>query len=150
MAEPKAIVFPTDFSELSLAALPLAKRMAAAMDAHESQLELHNYREAALGVRHFRALSLPATVAAAESFREVRALDFMTHGHVALVHALGGIPDGHQVEGGVVTGPVATDIFLGNLHLFFRNGQGQTAFLGDVQPGVDIRGFRCYQRGFCF
>jgi len=33
MAETKAIVFPTDFSELSLSALPLAKRMAASMDA---------------------------------------------------------------------------------------------------------------------
>ena len=33
MADKKAIVFPTDFSEISLAALPLAKRMASVMDA---------------------------------------------------------------------------------------------------------------------
>jgi nucleotide-binding universal stress UspA family protein len=33
MADNKAIVFPTDFSEVSLSALPLAQRMAAVMDA---------------------------------------------------------------------------------------------------------------------
>ena len=33
MADKKVVVFPTDFSETSLAALPLARRMAAVLDA---------------------------------------------------------------------------------------------------------------------
>jgi len=71
-----------------------------AIDAHESQLELHNYREAALGVRHFRALSLPAVVTAAESFREIGLLDLVTHGHSGLVRSLGGIPDPGEIHDG--------------------------------------------------
>ena len=47
----------------------------AAINAHESQLELHNYREAALGMRHYRALSLPAAITAAEGYFEVRPLE---------------------------------------------------------------------------
>ncbi len=48
--------------------------LTSAIDAHASQLELHNYREAALGMRHYRALSLPAAVKAAEGYREIRLL----------------------------------------------------------------------------
>jgi len=72
----------------------------AAIDAHDSQLELHNYREAALGVRHFRALSLPAAVTAAESFREIGLPDMVTHGHPGLVRRLGGIPDTDEIHEG--------------------------------------------------
>jgi LmbE family N-acetylglucosaminyl deacetylase len=64
-----------------------------AMNAHASQLELHNYREAALGMRHYRALSLPAAVTAAEGYREIRLEELVTHGLSRLVRALGGIPD---------------------------------------------------------
>ncbi|HSL16524.1 MAG TPA: PIG-L family deacetylase [Methylomirabilota bacterium] len=71
------------------------ERLRAAVDAHASQLELHNYREAALGMRHFRALSLPADIAAAEGYRELGLVDLVSHGHAALVERLGGvaIPD---------------------------------------------------------
>ena len=72
----------------------------AAIDAHESQLELHNYREAALGMRHYRALSLPADVTAAEGYFELRPLDFATHGLAGLVRGIGGIPDRAEVHDG--------------------------------------------------
>ena len=72
----------------------------AAIDAHESQLELHNYREAALGMRHYRALSLPAEVTAAEGYFELRPLDFATHGRAGLVRGIGGIPDRVEVHDG--------------------------------------------------
>jgi LmbE family N-acetylglucosaminyl deacetylase len=72
----------------------------AAIDAHESQLELHNYREAALGMRHFRALSLPAAITAAEGYFELRPLDFATHGLDGLVTAIGGIPDRIEIDDG--------------------------------------------------
>lgn len=61
-----------------------------AIDAHTSQLELHNYREAALGVRHFRALSLPAGVRAAEGYRELHLVDLVTHSRSGLIRRLGG------------------------------------------------------------
>jgi len=72
----------------------------AAIDAHESQLELHNYREAALGMRHYRALSLPAEVSAAEGYFELRSSDFTTHGLSVLVRKIGGIPDLIDIQDG--------------------------------------------------
>jgi LmbE family N-acetylglucosaminyl deacetylase len=72
----------------------------AAINAHESQLELHNYREAALGMRHYRALSLPAGVTAAEGYFELRPLDLATHGLSTLVGRVGGIPDRFEVDDG--------------------------------------------------
>jgi LmbE family N-acetylglucosaminyl deacetylase/glycosyltransferase involved in cell wall biosynthesis len=74
--------------------------LTSAIDAHSSQLELHNYREAALGVRHFRALSLPPSVTVAESFREIGFVDFITHGHGGLVRALGGVIEVADVDSG--------------------------------------------------
>jgi LmbE family N-acetylglucosaminyl deacetylase len=79
---------------------PQLEVLTAAIDAHASQLELHNYREAALGMRHFRALSLPAEVTAAESYREIHPIDLVTHSHSALVRRLGGIPDLVEVHDG--------------------------------------------------
>jgi hypothetical protein len=35
-----------------------------------SQLDLHNYLKAAIGIRRYRTLSLPTSVTAAEGFRE--------------------------------------------------------------------------------
>ncbi len=75
--------------------------LTAAIDAHSSQLEMHNYREAALGVRHFRALSLPAAVTLAESYREIGLLDMITNGRRGLVRRLGGI----LPSGGIQDGP---------------------------------------------
>lgn len=83
--------------------------LTAAIDAHTSQLELHNYREAALGMRHFRALSLPAGVTAAESYREIHPMDLVTHSASTLVRKLGGIPDRLElVEGPLVSVVVRT------------------------------------------
>jgi LmbE family N-acetylglucosaminyl deacetylase/glycosyltransferase involved in cell wall biosynthesis len=75
-------------------------RITAAIEAHESQLELHNYREAAIGMRHFRALSLPAEVEAAEGYREITLNDLVTHGHTHLVRRLGGVTDHLVVDDG--------------------------------------------------
>jgi LmbE family N-acetylglucosaminyl deacetylase len=74
--------------------------LTAAIDAHASQLELHNYREAALGMRHFRALSLPASVRAAEGYREISPFDLRSHSASDLVSKLGGIPDRHELYDG--------------------------------------------------
>jgi len=72
---------------------PQLEVLISAINAHTSQLALHNYREAALGMRHFRALSLPAAVKAAEAYREIRTIDFITQSHRGLVRRLGGIPE---------------------------------------------------------
>jgi LmbE family N-acetylglucosaminyl deacetylase len=74
--------------------------LTAAIDAHASQLELHNYREAALGMRHFRALSLPASVTAAEGYRKLATFDAVSHGLGALVARLGGVPDAVEIHDG--------------------------------------------------
>ncbi len=74
--------------------------LTAAIDAHASQLELHNYREAALGMRHFRALSLPASVKAAEGYREISPFDLVSHSASQLVAKLGGVPDRHELHDG--------------------------------------------------
>jgi len=83
----------TAYPNLLVDVSPSVARLTEAMDAHASQLELHNYREAALGMRRFRALSLPAEIAAAEGFREITAADLATHGLSDLVGKLGGIAD---------------------------------------------------------
>jgi LmbE family N-acetylglucosaminyl deacetylase len=83
--------------------------LTSAINAHKSQLELHNYREAALGMRHYRALSLPATVDAAEGYREIRPADLVTHGLSGLVGRLGGIPaHAHRQDGPLVSVIVRT------------------------------------------
>ncbi len=67
-------------------------RIEAAIRAHASQLERHNYLEAALGMRRYRTLSLGPEVTAAEGFRSLRPSDFATSGPAGLVQRLGGAP----------------------------------------------------------
>ena len=66
--------------------------LTAAIEHHESQLALHNYLEAAVGLRRYRALSLPPSVTAAEGYRTLTLGDFVTHGPAGLVRGLGGTP----------------------------------------------------------
>jgi hypothetical protein len=79
---------------------PELARIEQAIDAHASQLELHTYREAALGMRHFRALSLAADVRAAEAYREITPADIVTLGHATLVRRLGGFHRGPELHDG--------------------------------------------------
>lgn len=67
-------------------------RVEAAIRSHSSQLERHNYLDAALGMRRYRTLSLGPEVAAAEGFRSLRPADFTASGPAGLVQRLGGSP----------------------------------------------------------
>jgi len=67
---------------------------------HQSQLTLHNYLEAALGLRRYRALSLPPSVTAAESYRSLTLDAFVTHSQAGLIRALGGVPSERLVQEG--------------------------------------------------
>jgi LmbE family N-acetylglucosaminyl deacetylase len=67
-----------------------------AIKKHSSQLDLHNYLKAAIGIRRYRTLSLPTSVTAAEGFRELRAADFVTHSVAGMIRALGGCPAIHE------------------------------------------------------
>ncbi len=71
-----------------------------AIKKHASQLELHNYLKAAIGIRRYRTLSLPTGVTAAEGFRDLRAADFTTHGVAGMIRGLGGCPTVHLVTEG--------------------------------------------------
>jgi LmbE family N-acetylglucosaminyl deacetylase/glycosyltransferase involved in cell wall biosynthesis len=71
-----------------------------AIKKHASQLELHNYLKAAIGIRRYRTLSLPTSVTAAEGYRELRVADFVTHGVAGMIRALGGCPTVHEVKDG--------------------------------------------------
>ncbi len=71
-----------------------------AIKKHGSQLELHNYLKAAIGIRRYRTLSLPTGVTAAEGFRELRVSDFVTHGVAGMIRALGGCPSVHELRDG--------------------------------------------------
>jgi LmbE family N-acetylglucosaminyl deacetylase/glycosyltransferase involved in cell wall biosynthesis len=71
-----------------------------AIKKHASQLQLHNYLKAAIGIRRFRTLSLPTSVTAAEGYRSLKAADFVTHSVAGLIRALGGCPAVHEVEEG--------------------------------------------------
>jgi LmbE family N-acetylglucosaminyl deacetylase len=76
------------------------ERIADAIRQHASQLQLHNYLEAALGARRYRTLSLPPTVEAAEAFRELKLNDFVTHSLAGLIRHLGGVPELEVVRDG--------------------------------------------------
>lgn len=76
------------------------ERIEHAIRAHRSQLERHNYLEAALGMRRFRTLSLGSDVAAAEGFRRVHPADFATASLAGLIGRLGGVPVLHAVTEG--------------------------------------------------
>lgn len=67
-----------------------------AIKKHSSQLDLHNYLKAAIGIRRYRTLSLPTSVTAAEGFRELRPADFVTHSVAGMIRALGGCPAVHE------------------------------------------------------
>ncbi len=71
-----------------------------AIKKHASQLELHNYLKAAIGIRRYRTLSLPTGVTAAEGFRELGVSDFITHGAAGMIRALGGCPAVHELHDG--------------------------------------------------
>ena len=71
-----------------------------AIKKHASQLELHNYLKAAIGIRRYRTLSLPTGVTAAEGFRDLRAADFVTNGMAGMIRRLGGCPTVHLLEEG--------------------------------------------------
>jgi LmbE family N-acetylglucosaminyl deacetylase len=88
------------YPDLLVDVSPELDRITAAIEAHASQLELHNYREAALGMRRFRALSLPTEVVAAEGFREIGVADLVTHGPSVLARRLGGVSDPVVATGG--------------------------------------------------
>jgi LmbE family N-acetylglucosaminyl deacetylase len=71
-----------------------------AIDAHESQLELHNYREWTLGLRSLRTVSLPPEVKAAEGYRRLSVRDFTTHSQAGLIRSAGGVPELHEITQG--------------------------------------------------
>jgi hypothetical protein len=72
----------------------------AALGLYASQLERHNYRDAALGVRRFRCVSLPRAVRAAEGYRRLRLSDFTTRSPCQLAEHLGAVVAPSEVEGG--------------------------------------------------
>ena len=71
-----------------------------AIEAHESQLELHNYREWTLGLRSLRTVSLPPEVKAAEGYRRLSGRDFTTHSQAGLIRSTGGVPEYHEITQG--------------------------------------------------
>ncbi|HUP25688.1 MAG TPA: PIG-L family deacetylase [Thermoanaerobaculia bacterium] len=75
-----------------------------AMRCHASQLERHDYLEAALGLRRFRTHSLPPGVVAAEGYSRLSLEDFTTRSLSHLVAHLGGAPE--RLE--VVAGPLVS------------------------------------------
>jgi LmbE family N-acetylglucosaminyl deacetylase len=75
-------------------------RIRRAIEAHESQLERHNYREMTIGLRSLRTASLPIEVTAAEGFRRLTPNDFATHSRADLIRRLGGVAELHEVQDG--------------------------------------------------
>jgi LmbE family N-acetylglucosaminyl deacetylase len=71
-----------------------------AMEAHASQLELHNYREMTLGLRSLRTASLPPEVRAAEGYRSLTVDDFTTTSRATMIRRLGGVPELHDIDDG--------------------------------------------------
>jgi LmbE family N-acetylglucosaminyl deacetylase len=71
-----------------------------AMAAYASQEERHPYWNAALGLRRFRTLTLPAGVELAEGYRRLRVEDFTTRSPAQLVRHLGGLPEIQEVREG--------------------------------------------------
>ncbi len=71
-----------------------------AIEAHASQLELHNYREVTLGLRSLRTASLSPVVTAAEGYRRLTVQDFVTSSRAGMIRRLGGVPELHDVDDG--------------------------------------------------
>ena len=65
-----------------------------------SQQERHDYLAAAVGLRRYRALSLPPEVVAAEGYRQLALEDFTTRSLSRLVRDLGGVPELLEVREG--------------------------------------------------
>jgi LmbE family N-acetylglucosaminyl deacetylase len=89
-AYPNLLVNVTDEMEL----------VTRAIQAHASQLELHNYLDGALAMRNLRTKSLPTWIKAAEGYRRVTVGDFVTNSPAAFVRRLGGVPKLHEVREG--------------------------------------------------
>ena len=66
--------------------------IAAAMGHYRSQQERHDYLDSCLGLRRFRAHSLPRECGSAEGYCQLRASDFTTRSPAQLVSHLGGVP----------------------------------------------------------
>jgi LmbE family N-acetylglucosaminyl deacetylase/glycosyltransferase involved in cell wall biosynthesis len=80
-----------------------------AIEAHQSQLELHNYREVTLGLRQLRTASLSPAVMAAEGYRRLSVDDFRMASRASMIRQLGGVPELHDiVEGPAVSVVVRT------------------------------------------
>lgn len=80
-----------------------------AMAAYASQQERHDYLGAAVGLRRYRTLSLPATTGAAEAYTRLMLADFTTRSLSRLVQELGGVPARVEVhEGPLVSVVVRT------------------------------------------
>ncbi|HXT21580.1 MAG TPA: glycosyltransferase, partial [Thermoanaerobaculia bacterium] len=83
--------------------------LARAMAAYPSQQERHDYLAAAVGLRRYRALSLPPTISAAEAYTRLSMADFTTRSASRLVRDLGGAPELVEVrEGPLVSVVVRT------------------------------------------
>ncbi|HTQ81289.1 MAG TPA: PIG-L family deacetylase, partial [Thermoanaerobaculia bacterium] len=83
-----------------------APRLAAAMACYASQEERHGYLGAALGLRRFRTLTLPASPEGTpqerliEGYRRLGAADFATRSLAQLIRYLGGLPEILAVQEG--------------------------------------------------
>ncbi|HEY8021664.1 MAG TPA: PIG-L family deacetylase [Thermoanaerobaculia bacterium] len=77
-----------------------ADLLAHAMACYSSQEERHGYLGAALGLRRFRTLSLPAGIALAEGYRRLAPADFATRSPAQLIRHLGGLPEVLMVSEG--------------------------------------------------
>ena len=71
-----------------------------ALAQHTSQLELHDYRGAALAMRRYRTFPLRPGISAAEGYVDLRAVDFVTTSPAAMVERLGGRPDLQLIDDG--------------------------------------------------
>jgi LmbE family N-acetylglucosaminyl deacetylase/GT2 family glycosyltransferase len=66
--------------------------IAAAMGHYRSQQERHDYLDSCLGLRRFRAHSLPRDCGSAEGYCQLQASDFTTRSPAQLIAYLGGVP----------------------------------------------------------
>ncbi|MDE2921687.1 MAG: PIG-L family deacetylase [Acidobacteriota bacterium] len=66
--------------------------IAAAMAHYRSQQERHDYLDSCLGLRRFRAHSLPRACGSAEGYCQLQASDFTTRSPAQLIAHLGGVP----------------------------------------------------------
>lgn len=126
-----------------------------AIKKHTSQLELHNYLKAAIGIRRYRTLSLPTGVTAAEGFRELRVSDFVTHGVAGMIRALGGCPAVHELHDGPTISVIVrtkdrprllaealTSLAMGsyrNVQVVLVNDGGETPEVSDDYPFEIVR-----------